>query len=72
MAKINDIDKQMEDVINASNVQQSAKEEEMINTTLRNIPKSWGKILKAEGFNFTGYAKQAIRRAMIQDGFLKP
>ena len=72
MAKIKDIDKAMEDVIGASNVKQDKEEEKLFNTTLRNIPTSWRKVLKAEGFTVTGYAKQAIRRALIADGLLKP
>lgn len=46
--------------------------EELTNTTLRSFPKSWIAILKAEGFTFSGYARLAIKRAMIQDGLLKP
>lgn len=70
MAKIKDLDANMEEVLNGSNVKQES-EDKLINTTLRNIPRSWTKILKAEGFTFAGYAKNAIRQAMIRDGFIK-
>ena len=72
MPKLEDINNQVQEVMDGAGVKQSAQEAKTFNTTLRNVPEEWRDKLKAEGFTFTGYARNAVRRCMIQDGLLKP
>jgi hypothetical protein len=72
MAKLKNLDDQMEKVLNAANVtaEQTKAKEELFDTPVRNIPLKYKKILKDNGYTVSGYMKTALRRCLKQDGLI--
>jgi len=72
MAKIKDLDNDMEKVLNAANVSAdtAAEKEELYNLPVKGIPLKYKKILKDNGYTVSGYMKAALRRCLIQDGLI--
>ncbi len=72
MARIKDLDQEMDNVLKSASVSTPAaeKKEELFDTPVRNIPVKFRTILKANGYTVGGYIKAALRRCMIQDGLI--
>ena len=71
MAKIKNLDNQMNEVLNAANVSADQEEkEELFNTPVKGIPVKFRTILKDNGYTVSGYMKAALRRCMKQDGLI--